>query len=181
MNRFVIVSGLPASGKSTVAGALAHGLGLPLLDKDTFLEALFQAVGVGDVQWRRDLSRRADSEFQEQAKKIQNAVLASWWKHPQSPVNSGTPTEWLAALPGTHVEVYCRCSPAIAAERFISRKRHPGHLDDRWSYSELLANLTQQASLGPLGLGRLIEVQTEGPLELTALLREIERLHGAGA
>jgi len=174
MNRFVVISGLPASGKSTVAKVVAQSLGLPLLDKDTYIEALFQTVGAGNVQWRRELSHRADGEFQESAKKAKRAVLTSWWKHPRSSVISGTPIEWLATLPGSCVEVHCRCSPVVATERFIARKRHPGHLDSRWSYPELLATFTQQASFGPLGFGRLIEVQTEGTLEVAALLRSLK-------
>ncbi len=173
MNRFVVVSGLPASGKSTVAKALAAGLELPLFDKDAFLEALFETTSVPNAKVRRELSLRADSEFQEQARRAGSAVLASWWKHPRSPVNSGTPTEWLAGLPGTHVEVHCGCSPAAAAQRFVSRKRHPGHVDGRWSNPELLASFKEQASFGPLGFGRLIEVETESTLELTALLRRV--------
>ena len=51
--RLVVVSGLPASGKSTVARTLAGALGLPLLDKDVFLEALFASDGIGDAAWRR--------------------------------------------------------------------------------------------------------------------------------
>jgi hypothetical protein len=39
---FVVVSGLPASGKTTLARRLADGLGLPLLDKDDILDRLFE-------------------------------------------------------------------------------------------------------------------------------------------
>jgi AAA domain len=176
VNRFIVVSGLPASGKSTVAKALATSLELPLLDKDALLEALFENTSVPDVQSRRELSLRADGEFQEQSSRAGSAVLASWWKHPRSPVNSGTPTEWLASLPGAHVEVHCKCSPAAAAERFVSRRRHPGHLDGRWANPELLASFELQASFGALGFGRLIEVETENTLELSALLRAVDQV-----
>ncbi len=40
MPRFVVVTGLPASGKSTIARQLCAALALPLLDKDELLEAL---------------------------------------------------------------------------------------------------------------------------------------------
>ena len=39
----VVVSGLPASGKTTVGRALSHGLSLPLIDKDDILEAMFDS------------------------------------------------------------------------------------------------------------------------------------------
>ncbi|SED18936.1 shikimate kinase [Streptomyces sp. TLI_105] len=45
---FVIVSGLPASGKTTLGRRLATGLGLPLVDKDAILEFLYGSLGVGD-------------------------------------------------------------------------------------------------------------------------------------
>ncbi len=173
VNLFVVVSGLPACGKSTVARALATSIELPLLDKDVFLEALFDTKPVLEAQNRRELSLRADGEFLEQASRAAGAVLASWWRHPQSPANSGTSVGWLASLPGTHVEVHCNCSPAVGVERFVSRKRHPGHLDIRWSKSELLASFTQQASFGPLGFGCVIEVDTESALDLTALARTV--------
>lgn len=35
MHQFVLLSGLPASGKTTLASALALELGFPLLDKDS--------------------------------------------------------------------------------------------------------------------------------------------------
>jgi len=40
MNRYIILTGLPASGKSTLGRAVAAALGLPMLDKDDILEAL---------------------------------------------------------------------------------------------------------------------------------------------
>ena len=100
MNRFVIVTGLPASGKSTVGRSVAEALGLPLLDKDEILEALFEALGVGDAPWRTRLSRAADQVLQRLALQSNGAVIASWWRHPLSRVSSGTSTDWLSSLPG---------------------------------------------------------------------------------
>ncbi|HEX8858768.1 MAG TPA: AAA family ATPase [Actinomycetes bacterium] len=44
----VLVTGPPASGKTTLARPLAFSLGLPLLGKDTIKEALFDTLGNGD-------------------------------------------------------------------------------------------------------------------------------------
>jgi hypothetical protein len=72
---FVVVSGLPGSGKSTVAGLLAEALQLPLIDKDAILEALFDSLGVGDRAWRGRLSRASDAILVACARNAGSAVL----------------------------------------------------------------------------------------------------------
>lgn len=181
MGRYVIVSGLPASGKTTLARALAESLGLPMFDKDDFLESLFEDAIVGSAQRRRELSQLADRAFRRCAEQSTGAVLASWWRHPRSSVDSGTPTDWLGSLPGWCVEVHCRCSPVVAVARFKARKRHPGHLDDRWSHAELLTNFAEQTTLGPLAIGSVIDVDTERDLELGTLVRDIARAFESAA
>lgn len=172
MERYVIVTGLPASGKSTLGHAVAAAFGLPMLDKDEILEALFDSLGVGDAEWRTRLSRAADEVLRRQALRSHGAVIASWWRHPASPTESGTPSEWLWSLPGTLLELHCVCTPEVAAERFLARKRHEGHLDRFKSPAEIVAGFRQLATLGPLGVGRLVEANTEQN-ELAALLSEI--------
>jgi predicted kinase len=54
---FVVVSGPPASGKSTLAPALAGELGLPLVAKDTIKDALMSVLPVPDVEASRQLGR----------------------------------------------------------------------------------------------------------------------------
>lgn len=173
-SRYIIVTGIPASGKSTVGLAIATSLGLELLDKDEMLEALFDAEGIGDVQWRTRLSRAADEILQERARRSGGAVITSWWHHPLSTVASGTPTEWLSNLQGFLIEVHCVCKPDVATKRFKSRERHRGHLDQFKPYSDLLATFEQQAALGPLGVGLLIEINTEQPVEIPALIARID-------
>ena len=129
MNRFVVITGLPASGKSAIGRSIAKALALPILDKDDFLEALLRRSELPDASRRRELSRLADEGFRARALTQPEAVLISWWRHPRSVNESGTPSNWLSLLPGSVVEVHCSCSPIVAAERFVARTRHPGHLD----------------------------------------------------
>src|SRR5688500_10233252 len=105
MKRFVVVTGLPASGKSTVGACVAEALALPLLDKDQILEALLEALGVGDAQWRTRLSRAADDVLQRLAMCSQGAVIVSWWQHPLSVFASGASPAWLRSLPGEVIEL----------------------------------------------------------------------------
>ena len=174
MQRHIIVTGIPASGKSTIGQAVASALGLAMLDKDEILEAMFNRQGVGNAEWRTQLSRAADEALQERALQSGGAVIASWWRHPASRLDSGTPVEWLSSLPGVVVELHCVCSPQVATERFLSRKRHEGHLDQLKTHAGVLASFQQHAALGPLGIGRVVTVNTERSVELDGLLAEIE-------
>ncbi len=173
MSRFVVISGLPASGKSTLATALSNALSLPLIDKDDILESLFDSLGVGDAHRRAELSRAADHAMQKIVSRSQGAVIASWWRHPKSTVASGSPADWLKLLPGEIIELHCKCSPQPAVDRFFARTRHAGHLDGSKSKAEEIAKFEQFASYGALGIGRLIEVDTEQTVNLDVLLRRI--------
>jgi Shikimate kinase len=176
MRRFVIVSGLPASGKSTVGQAIGSASGLPFLDKDSVLESLFESTPPVDAQGRYELSRLADASFRERALSLPSGVLVSWWKHPRSLAASGTPTHWLNSLHGALLEVHCVCAPPVAVERFLERKRHSGHLDGQRSCSQLLAQFNEHASLGPLGIGSLVQVCTDCAVDMGVLLHQVNHV-----
>lgn len=57
----VVVSGLAASGKTSVAEPLARAFGLRLLSKDGIKESLFASLGYGGWEWSKSLSRAADA------------------------------------------------------------------------------------------------------------------------
>ncbi len=176
---FLLISGLPASGKTTLGRRLAQALGLPLLDKDEILEALFEGLGVGDAEWRNRLSRSADVVLQRLAAQTPGAILASFWRHPQVTGESGTPTGWIPALSGRVVEVHCVCPPEVAAERFLARKRHDGHLDRDKRSEDLAADFVRLAALGPLGIGPLIQVDTGRAVDLEGVVHQVEEHLGS--
>ena len=173
MRRYVIVSGLPASGKSSVGHVIANGLGLPLIDKDVVLESLFGRITPTNAAGRSDLSRLADEAFRAQVLGATGGVLVSWWRHPHSAAESGTPMQWLASVPGALVEVHCLCAPLIAAKRFVARTRHPGHLDGQRTRAQLLVQFNEHAVHGPLGIGSVIEIRTDKTVNKSALLRQV--------
>ena len=173
MKHFVVISGLPASGKSSVGKVLAAELGYSFLDKDDFLEGLFETRGVGDTDWRGHLSREADGLFQEAALGLDHAILASWWQHPESGESSGTPTEWLNPYSASCIEVYCQCSSLRAAERFMNRSRHAGHLDRQRNAAAVRELFERQHRFGPLGVGRLVKVSTESEVLVNHVAAEI--------
>jgi AAA domain-containing protein len=171
--RFVIISGSPASGKTTVARGLSRELGLALIDKDEILEQLFMTRGSGDNDWRRSLSRAADDTFSALVLRSSGAVACSFWHQVGMRADSGTPTEWLSQLPRPIVHVRCVCPAGVAARRFASRTRHPGHLDIEKDVTRIEAEFRALADLPPVELLPRVDVDTNREVDIAALMRAI--------
>lgn len=170
----IVVSGLPGSGKSTLAGAIAtsigrYGVSWPVIDKDDLLERLFPKGGEIDARERRRLSRVADDQLILHMRRQPHGVMVSWWRHPQSTRDSGTPVSWFRAISTRVVEVHCVCAPDVAAARFVARTRHPGHLDATRNYADIVTTFTEQAALGPLAYSRFVSVRTDRDVDADAV------------
>lgn len=170
---FVVISGLPGSGKTTMGRRLAPALDLPLIDKDDIMDRLFESKGSGNAEWRRTLSRKSDAILQQEATSSNGAIVVSFWRLPGMSSDSGTPTDWLDAPSHRVINLHCACEPEVAASRFLRRRRHPGHLDRESSALEVLASLRQLSQLPPLDIGQRIDVDTSREPNLTDVLRAI--------
>ena len=174
----IIISGLPASGKTTIGKTLATALSLDYLDKDDFLEALFDEQGVGDADWRRQLSVMSNQRFidaakDEQARDQQAVVLISHWRKPGATGASGTPTDWIADHYDRVIEINCTCAPEVATQRFVDRNRHVGHCDKTRIREEIAAWMDNIVQTLPLGLGSLITVDSEADPDIADLSQAV--------
>jgi adenylate kinase family enzyme len=166
---FIIISGLPASGKSTVANLLVRVNYVQVIDKDDLLEELFERHAEVDKSLRSRLSREADSIMMKTAQQTNSAILVSHWKHPELSTDSGTPTEWLSELPNV-AEIYCSCDPEIAVQRFLDRKRHGAHGDANANPVDLRTQFRILSDLGPIGLDRHMTVDTSSAVDLAPVV-----------
>jgi predicted kinase len=157
---FVVVSGPPASGKSSLAPALAAELDLPLLAKDVIKDALVEVLDAPDLPRSRELGRAAVHVLLAVARTAGLGVLEGVWHD-----RTHAP---LAALPGPVVEVFCRCPPALLQERYAARStgRGAGYFDLDRDPAELW-----NAEVGtPVAGGwPVLEVDTAGEVDLAAL------------
>jgi thymidylate kinase len=167
---FVVVSGLPGSGKTTLARQLAGRLRLPLLDKDDVLTALLETVDAADPDQRHQLSRASDRVLRAITERTAGAVLASFWRRERLSMTSGTPVQWLRDLPDARVvEVICKCPPGLAVRRFQSRQRHPNHFDAQKGTAELVIEFERLTAEGPLAIGPMVPVDTTRQVDADAV------------
>jgi predicted kinase len=173
----IMVSGAPASGKSTLAHALSEALGFPLLSKDTIKESLFESLGSrlgssagSPAELSRLLSRAAMDVLWSLAPCCPQVILEANFRP-----KSRHERERLTALQGRKLEVYCHCTPEEAARRFRERAtrvdHHPAH-----SMQTLAPELLEEFDR-PVGLCPVIDIDTECPVEPLAVVeRIVERI-----
>ena len=162
---FVIVSGPPASGKTTLSRAIAPALGLPLIAKDTIKQALMTVLPVPDVAASRVVGRASVAALLAVAAESGGAVVESVW-HRSHAVDD------LRRLPGAVAEVFCRCDPVVAAERYAARAgtRDAGHFDA----SRVTGELWNDEVARPVDGGwPVIEVDTTVVVDMAELIGAI--------
>ena len=141
----VLVSGAPASGKTTLAALLAADLGLPLLSKDLIKETLLDALGATpDLARSRELGAASYAVLYAVVARLLEAGTGAIVESNFTRGRSEGELRPLAARANA-VLVHCETMPVEVVRRYTERAgragRHPGHLDAA-VLPDVLRNLT---------------------------------------
>ena len=139
MKQLILVNGVPASGKSRVAGTISAQGSWPLLTLDTIKEVLFSHLGIGDRDYNRKLGAASYEAMFALAGDFPDTtiVMDAWFGfQPEQVLASHLGKAGAASV----VQVWCHAAPAVIGERYQARvgQRSGGHLGPEY-VPELMA------------------------------------------
>lgn len=159
-----MITGAPASGKSSLAHGLARALpGFALLQKDPVKEVLYEAL--------TEMERRAP----DCSRRLSDAAMRVLWAQAsacprvilEANFRTADPGERqkFQDLPGHKIEIHCQCPFEVATRRFAHRSplRHPAHTLHRLSPA-LFEEFSRAFELAPL-----VELDTSVPVDVEAV------------
>ncbi len=158
MTHAVLVNGVPASGKTTVARAIGSRLQLPVLSLDAVKEALYDELGNagGDREYGRSLGRasiQAIWALIADFPPTSTVVVEAWFRLPPHDIvlrglERARIDRW--------VEVWCQASAEALMERYATRARNPAHPGP--AYATELGQLAAVAR--PMAIAPVLDVDT---------------------
>ena len=170
--RAVLVNGVPASGKSSIARALSDATGWPLLTLDTIKNPFPTALPPGDRPFNRTQGRASYAAIFDliaDAPEGSTVLIDAWFGFQPIEVL----TEGLARAGVTEVaEVWCHAPPDIIGARYAARldSRPAGHPGAEY-VPELIA-LARRAQA--TGVAPRFDLDSTQPPDLAALRRFLD-------
>lgn len=130
----IVITGAPATGKTTLGRKISPELNIPYLCRDEIKEIMFDSLGWSTREWSRELGLTSfdllyffiEKIMQTNSSFIIETAFNAEYSNPQ--INS------LCEKYGyTPVQIFCHCDNSIRKTRFHERfnygNRHPGHVD----------------------------------------------------
>lgn len=160
----ILITGLPCTGKTTLAYWIAAEFRLPLVYKDGIKEILFDELGWSDRKWSKQLSNASFSLLyyflEAQLSAGRSAIV-------EGNFNAERDQAKLLSLRNTYgfepFQIHCVADEKTLLQRYMRRyemgERHPGHVDPL-AYEEFKSILLKGRP-APLSIrGSLYEVDT---------------------
>jgi glucokinase len=176
--RVVMINGVPASGKSSVARALADVTGWPILTLDTIKNPFLATLPPGDRLFNRTLGRASYAaifDLVADAPAGSTFIIDAWFGfQPLDVLEAGLSRAGVTDL----AEVWCHAPPQTIGDRYASRLSlrpvgHPGA-----EYVPELIALADQAK--PTGLALCHHIDTTKEPDLPALTDWLNGIWASG-
>jgi predicted kinase len=130
----IIISGLPCTGKTTIARKLSQKYSLPLFSKDDVKESLFDSLGWEDRKWSKKIGMATYPilyHFIESQLKARKSFIVESNFHPKYDSEKFLVLKKKYSFDALIIQ--CQCEGTILLDRFVKRsnsgERHEGHLD----------------------------------------------------
>lgn len=160
----IIITGLPATGKTTLGRKLSKEFGLPFICKDDIKELLFDGLGWKDRGWSKKIGSSSYDilyYITESFLKVGSSLIVETNFNPKFANKKFLDLK--KKYDFTSFQIRCVTDGAILLDRFTKRarsgNRHPGHVDakniDEWK-SVLLRGKIDALDIG----GELLDVDT---------------------
>lgn len=127
----ILIAGMPATGKSTVAKKLKEHFGYPILEKDEIKEALFDTIGYRNLPEKRQLDRAATAVLMQTAEGLLKSGCSLILVNNFESAMSGQVQGMIDRCGCRTVMMFLDGDPDILHARYVERDsqkvRHPGH------------------------------------------------------
>ena len=176
----ILVSGLPCTGKTTLAKEISQSLSLPLISRDAIKETLFNSLGSKNREWSKKLGSASYDLLYDFAETLlgtgQSIVVESNFqpKFANSKfraLKNKYSFDWF--------QVYLLADSETLLQRFKVRaesgERHPGHID-HLNYEEFKNTLNNSGYEPSEGCDRLFQLVTTdfATIDYQSLLKEFK-------
>jgi len=164
-SNLILVSGLPASGKTSIARQMVEQFSIPLICRDNIKEVMFDSLGYSNLEWSRQLgiaSWRILYHLIERFLAVGQPLIVETNFAPHRDLPK---FQSLQATYDVHIaQIFCKTKPETLYKRFHHRaligERHPGHQDHLISFEDFTKRFLQtQPEPLPLN-GPVLEIDT---------------------